>query len=144
MERWRLANKDCRAKVYQFLGHRTRPHLTGCNTAVWRDDYEQINGFDENYVGWGLEDRDLQLRLSRLGVRFRSIMGLTATYHLWHPLHSTYTHNNVGTPNLRYFLSPDKPIRCRLGLVKEDAPDILPFPTPAYEKAGPRRIWDAA
>lgn len=140
-ERMRLAKKHARAWLYSFAGHPLRPRLTGANIAVWRDDFELINGFDENYVGWGLEDRDLQMRLSRLGVRFRSILGRTAVFHLWHPPHPTYAHNNQDTPNLRYFLRSDASIRCRNGLVKtfaenpacetvEEAefPCILPFP----------------
>ena len=80
-----------------------RPRLTGCNIALWRDDYERVNGFDENFVGWGLEDRDLQLRLSQLGLRFRSIVLATAACHLWHRPHPTFARNNEGTANLRYF-----------------------------------------
>ncbi len=120
-ERLRLANKYSRAWLYSLARHPLRPRLTGANIAVWRDDFERINGFDENYVGWGLEDRDLQKRLSRLGVRFRSILGRTTVFHLWHPPHPTYAHNNQDTPNLRYFLRADASIRCRNGLVKTSA-----------------------
>ena len=146
-ERLRLANRARRARVYSLLLCRNRPRLTGSNIGVWRDDFERINGFDENYVGWGLEDRDLQLRLGQLGVRFRSILGRTAAYHLWHPLHPTYAHNNLGTPNLRYYIRDSVPTRCRQGLVKiaadfpvcdvaeegQDFPDILQLPTATGE-----------
>ena len=104
--------------MYAILRRRNRPRLTGCNMAVWREDYERINGFDENYVGWGLEDCDLQLRLGQLGVRFRSILNRTAVYHLWHPVHSTFARNGLGTPNLRYFRRDNVLTRCRQGLVK--------------------------
>ena len=116
-ERWRLANKARRAWIYSLLRRPNRPRLTGNNIGVWRDDFERINGFDENYVGWGLEDRDLQLRLSQLGVRFRSILGRTAAYHLWHPPHPTFARNAEGTANLRYHERPEVEIYCRKGLV---------------------------
>jgi glycosyltransferase involved in cell wall biosynthesis len=154
-ERLRLANKARRAWIYSLLRCRNRPRLTGSNIGVWRDDFECINGFDENYVGWGLEDRDLQLRLGQLGVRFRSILGRTAAYHLWHPLHPTFARNGLGTPNLRYYLRDNVPTRCRQGLVKiaadapvgdvveqrQDFPDILPLPAATIPA---RRYRDAA
>jgi glycosyltransferase involved in cell wall biosynthesis len=140
-ERLRLAKKAGRARIDSFFRAALRPHLTGSNLALWREDFDALNGFDENYVGWGLEDRDLQFRLSRLGVRFCSILGRTAAYHLWHPQHPSYAHNNQGTPNLQYFLRGDLPIRCHNGLIKTPAgepmpemvrepevPYILPFP----------------
>ena len=94
-------------------------------------------------MGWGLEDCDLQLRLSQLGVRFRSILGRTAAYHLWHPLHPTFARNGLGTPNLRYYRRDNVPTRCRQGLFKiaadgpvcdiaeegRDFPDISSLPT---------------
>ena len=30
-----------------------------CNLSAWRSDLMKINGFDETYSGWGLEDSDL-------------------------------------------------------------------------------------
>jgi len=39
-----------------------------CNLAAWRPDLIAINGFDEDYSGWGLEDADLVIRLIRYGI----------------------------------------------------------------------------
>jgi len=39
----------------------------GGNLAVWREDFLAVNGFDEQFVGWGLEDHDFADRLVRLG-----------------------------------------------------------------------------
>ncbi len=154
-ERSRLANKARRAWIYSLLRLRNRPRLTGSNIGVWRDDFERINGFDENYVGWGLEDRDLQLRLGQLGVRFRSILGRTAAYHLWHPRHPTFARNNEGTANLRYHERPDVEIYCRKGLVNDQREvrpwkpaveavlgvDILPFPSFASSAGTADSAW---
>jgi glycosyltransferase involved in cell wall biosynthesis len=147
-ERLRITTRALRSWVYWQWRHAQRPRLTGCNIGVWRDDYERVNGFDENYVGWGLEDRDLQLRLSRLGLRFKSILGQTVAYHQWHPAHQTFARNNEGTPNLRYYQRGEVRTQCLNGLVKigppeanqepnEGGPVILPFPTPA---AQPQRV----
>lgn len=59
-----------------------------CNLGMWRDDFEAVNGFDENYVGWGHEDADLAVRLIRNGVRRREGRHDVPVVHLWHPENS--------------------------------------------------------
>lgn len=119
-ERWRMLPKALRAAAYSWLRCRMLPRLSGCDFAVWRADYYAINGHDENFVGWGLEDRDLQLRLSRLGVRFRSLLHRSAVSHLWHPPHPSFVRNNLGTENLAYFERPDRPTVCTRGLCEPE------------------------
>jgi hypothetical protein len=121
-ERLRLGLKGLRAKLYEAARTPLRPRLSGNNIGVWRSDYEQINGFDEQFVGWGLEDRDLQVRLERLGLRAWSILLRTAPVHLWHPAAPSFARNNEGTANLAYFQSlADRPTFCDDGLVKPAA-----------------------
>ena len=55
-----------------------------CNLAVWRDDLNRINGLDEAYAGWGLEDSDLVIRLLHAGVRHKNGRFATPVFHLWH------------------------------------------------------------
>jgi predicted glycosyltransferase involved in capsule biosynthesis len=43
-----------------------------------------VNGFDENYSGWGLEDSDLAIRLIHAGVLHKSARFATPVFHLWH------------------------------------------------------------
>jgi hypothetical protein len=43
-----------------------------------------VNGFDEAYSGWGLEDSDLVIRLLHAGVRHKSGRFATPLAHLWH------------------------------------------------------------
>jgi len=124
-ERRRLACKAFRAWWYHFSRCRMLPRLTGNNIGVWRTDFERVNGFDENYVGWGLEDRDLQMRLGRLGLRFKSILRRTATCHLWHPPVPSFVRNNADTKNLEYFRRQDIPTRCRAGLAERIRKDGL-------------------
>jgi glycosyltransferase involved in cell wall biosynthesis len=40
-----------------------------CNLSASRRELEQLGGFDEGYVGWGLEDDDLALRFRLAGKR---------------------------------------------------------------------------
>ncbi len=116
-ERLRMIPKSLRAWTYSLLRRPMLPRLTGCDFAVWRSDYFAVNGHDESFVGWGLEDRDLQRRLSRLGVRFRSLHHRSVVSHLWHPPHASFSRNNIGTDNLAYFDRGNVPIRCLRGLI---------------------------
>jgi hypothetical protein len=54
--------------------------------AFWRDDLVAVNGYDEDYVGWGTgEDSDVGTRLYHLGRRRKFVYGRAITYHLNHP-----------------------------------------------------------
>jgi len=56
----------------------------GCNLGFWRADLLRVNGFDEAYSGWGLEDSDLVIRLLHAGVRYKNGRFATPLAHLWH------------------------------------------------------------
>lgn len=58
--------------------------IKGCNMAIWRDDLERINGFDESFTGWGHEDADLVVRLFHAGVMRKDGAFATEVFHLWH------------------------------------------------------------
>ena len=55
-----------------------------CNLAAWRDDLLRVNGLDETYSGWGLEDSDLVIRLMHAGIRHKSARFAAPVFHLWH------------------------------------------------------------
>lgn len=55
-----------------------------CNLSAFRDDLIKVNGLDESYTGWGLEDSDLVIRLIRAGVRNKSARFAAPLFHLWH------------------------------------------------------------
>ena len=55
-----------------------------CNLSLWRADFARVNGFDESYSGWGLEDSDLAIRLIHAGVFHKSARFATPVFHLWH------------------------------------------------------------
>lgn len=61
--------------------------IIGCNMAFWRDDLVAVNGFDEDYSGWGVgEDSDIGTRLYHLGRRRKFVYGRAVTFHLNHRL----------------------------------------------------------
>lgn len=55
-----------------------------CNLSLWRADFARVNGFDEAYSGWGLEDSDLAIRLIHAGIRHKSARFAAPVFHLWH------------------------------------------------------------
>ena len=61
-----------------------RDHFRGCNIAFWRSDLLKVNGYDERYEGYGLEDYDLVVRLLSTGVKKRFIKFAAIAFHLHH------------------------------------------------------------
>lgn len=59
--------------------------VRGGNFAFWRADLERIDGFETSFVGWGLEDSDIVIRMIRSGVRRKDGRFATGVLHLWHP-----------------------------------------------------------
>ena len=54
------------------------------NLSLWKKDLIAVNGFNEDFVGWGREDSELALRLSRHGVRKLEIRFSAIAFHLAH------------------------------------------------------------
>lgn len=59
--------------------------IRGCNWAIWRNDYEAVNGSDESFEGWGAEDKDLAVRLINNGIKLKDGRNYSFVLHLWHP-----------------------------------------------------------
>ena len=60
--------------------------IIGCNMGFWREDLLAVNGFDEEYIGWGGEDSDVGTRLYHLGRPRKFVYGHAVVYHLDHPM----------------------------------------------------------
>lgn len=121
----KLAVRDWKARFYRLLNHRDKPKLAGGNIGIWRSDYERVNGYDENFQGWGGEDDDLRRRLVRCGVKIGSILRWTRTYHLWHPPEPSAPKKASLGDNYGYLFRRGRLTRCRNGLVKRTAPEAL-------------------
>ena len=57
----------------------------GGHLSLYKKDIELINGYDENFVGWGGEDEDLGVRLAAAGVHCISAIRYARVMHIWHP-----------------------------------------------------------
>ncbi len=111
---WRLRLKQLKNWFYVLVSKRRRPKFIGLNLSADKRSIIEINGFDENYEGWGQEDSDLRERLKRLGLRPRSILTQAIVFHLYHEPHPT----KALRPNLAYSRRADIPVRCVNGLEK--------------------------
>ena len=56
-----------------------------CNFAFWRKDALAVNGFNEDFIGWGREDSEFTARLLNYGLMRRSVKFNALAYHLYHP-----------------------------------------------------------
>lgn len=59
-------------------------NVKACNLGIWRSDFVRVNGFDEQYRGWGYEDSDLIIRLLKNRVHKKSGHFAVPVVHLWH------------------------------------------------------------
>src|SRR5260370_35381040 len=55
-----------------------------CNIGFWRSDWAEVNGFDERYVGMGLEDSDFAVRLIRKAIGRKLCNHASIALHLNH------------------------------------------------------------
>jgi len=58
--------------------------VRSCNMAFWRTDMLRINGFNNEFVGWGREDSEFALRLLNAGVKRKNLVFGGVGYHLYH------------------------------------------------------------
>ena len=58
--------------------------LRGCNIGVWRSDFMTVNGFDEDFMGWGFEDSDFAVRLINSGIKIKLGTFATGVLHMYH------------------------------------------------------------
>lgn len=58
--------------------------VKSCNQAFWREDLLRTNGFDEEFAGWGSEDKELCARLRNAGVRRQTLVFSAIAWHLAH------------------------------------------------------------
>ena len=55
-----------------------------CNFALFRQDFINVNGFNNEFEGWGREDSEFVVRLFNTGINRKSLRFNAIQYHLWH------------------------------------------------------------
>jgi glycosyltransferase involved in cell wall biosynthesis len=65
-----------------------RWEIHGCNMAFWRSDAVSVNGYNENFKGWGPEDKEFVVRLLNYGVEKRFLKCGAIAFHIYHSVNS--------------------------------------------------------
>lgn len=81
---WRAGQPDF---VPPYFGY-------GYSLGVFRADFERVNGFDCRFTGWGEEDLEIVVRLSRSGLRCGWPGPGSTVLHLWHSTRTPSTRRN--------------------------------------------------
>lgn len=93
-------------------------------SAMLRDDFVKVNGFDENFVGWGNEDDDLGKRLRAAGNKGYNFVLSQYPLHLYHePYHGPKKRRNRDYAAQRSAEIGQGAYRCAKGL-DTPRPDI--------------------
>lgn len=71
------------AKQIKPVEERSRK-LRGCNMSFWREDFLKVNGFNENLVGWGIDDSEMIQRLHNIGIKGKRLKFAGIAYHIYH------------------------------------------------------------
>lgn len=88
--------------------------IHGCNMAYWKADALKVNGYNEDFIGWGPEDKEFVARLLNASVnkRFLKLGGIV--FHIWH---KENTKNNLeNNQNILQHAIKNKISRCKTGL----------------------------
>ena len=84
--------KNClRCSLLSKLCSRPVKYLTGvktCNFAFWRKHAELVNGFNEDFIGWGREDSEFTARMLHNGIYRRNLKFKAVVFHLFHQINS--------------------------------------------------------
>jgi len=117
-----LRRKHLRARWQILRRRRRRPHNMGLNYSVPREALMRINGYDEEFEGWGSADGDVRERMRAIGVRPFSLYDQAIVLHMWHPVERTKLDAEKLRRNRAHATRRDVPARCRRGLRALDAP----------------------
>ena len=67
------------------LLHPTTRRLMGVNWSAPRKVFEEVNGYDSEYIGFAGEDADIDLRFRHGGFELYPLLNRAVVYHIYHP-----------------------------------------------------------
>jgi glycosyltransferase involved in cell wall biosynthesis len=97
---------------------RTWYDTQSANLSVWAEDFHRVNGFNEDFVGWGREDSELALRLMRSGLIKFELRYCAVAFHLAHGKNSRVKYAKETERNQRLLdaMEQTSEWRCERGL----------------------------
>ena len=112
--RRRLNKQHRKHRFYILLRKRGRPHVMGLNMVIPRSGFIAVNGYDNNFRGWGRADGDLRERLKQVGVRPHSDWNQALVFHMYHDEDPTKKQR----ANVEYSERRDIPTRAEHGFAE--------------------------
>lgn len=79
--------RSIRIPFYNFFtskNYKVSKKLRGCNISFWKENILKINGYNEDFVGWGGEDYEFIHRLHKSGIHGKRIKHAAIMYHIYH------------------------------------------------------------
>lgn len=107
-----------RLPFFPVVTRKTLSGIKGCNMAFYKKDLETVNGFNNEFTGWGREDSEIVARLFNSGIKRREHPFMAICYHLWHP-ENTRDRLKMNDNLLEKALSSGQ-YRCQHGLNVDD------------------------
>ena len=101
--------------VSPILYESSNLRLHGSNFSVCRSDLVAVNGFNEEFEGWGKEDSELGLRLQFSGARIRNLRNKVIQFHR---MHSRLPADNPGNDSIFERTKAERTIRARAGIAE--------------------------
>lgn len=87
-----IPSRTLSALNYLFQrGNKNVHYVLGCNMAFWKADLLKVNGYNEDFTGWGKEDNDIAIRLVNSGIKLRFLKFGGIIYHLFHKMSTRLT-----------------------------------------------------
>lgn len=87
----KLLFTDCKIKefprgiYFPYLRFKRNTRCLGSNFGIKRDFLLKLNGLNEDYIGYGKEDADIEKRVLMAGGKIFSMKNKAIQYHLYHP-----------------------------------------------------------
>jgi glycosyltransferase involved in cell wall biosynthesis len=96
---WELKNRKnaINSKYLSLIFSGKKNNLQGiksCNLAFYKKDCLNVNGFNNDFEGWGREDSEFVVRLINSGIKRKNVRFNANQFHLWHNENSRKTLDN--------------------------------------------------
>lgn len=108
-----IINSTILSKLFSYRTTNDK-QVRSCNMACFRNDLLKVNGFNEDFIGWGREDTELVVRLLNSKIVRKNIKFNANTLHIFHQENSRkmLTKNDMLLEKTR----KEKLTRCHNGL----------------------------
>lgn len=101
------------AKRYKSYNH-ISSKLRGCNISFWKKNFIAINGYNEDFEGWGMEDSEMAIRLHNNGFIAKRLRYIGIVFHIYHQVKSK--ENVLRNEELEQHVLETHLLRCEKGV----------------------------